>query len=406
MGVHRDVLEGVRVVDFCWAGVGPMTTRHLSDFGAEVIKVESMTRVEVCRRAGPHANNRRDQDSSTQFGNYNSNKLSISIDVKHQEGIELLKRLVRVADVVTDSFSGGVMKRLGLDYPALRKIKPDIIAASLSLMGQTGPRTGWRGHGNILQALGGLNHLTGWPERQPFAPALAFTDYWVPQLWATAIVAALAHRQRTGQGQFIDCSGLEGAIHATGSAVLEFTANGVPRTRSGHRHPSYAPHGIYRCQGADRWCALAVASDEQWRSFCRATGNNAWAQDQRFATCQGRAQHAEELDRQITSWTQEHPASEVMHIAQGAGVAAGVAQTISELHEDPQLKHRGHFWEWPAPEYRQFTYEGPAFKLSKAPARLQRPSPKLGEHNAYALQDVLGLADAEYADFIARGVIN
>ncbi|MBI3954135.1 MAG: CoA transferase [Chloroflexi bacterium] len=406
MGSHRDVLEGVRVVDFCWAGVGPMTTRHLADFGAEVIKVESMTRVEVCRRAGPHRSAPPDQDSSTQFGNYNSNKLSVSINVKHPEGVELIKRLLRVADVVTDSFSGGVMERLGLGYPQLRQIKPDIIAASLSLMGQSGPHSEYRGHGHILQAMGGLNQLTGWPERQPFAPALAFTDYWVPQLWATAIVGALAHRQKTGQGQFLDCAGLEGAIHATGTAILEFTANGTVRARSGHRHPGYAPHGIYRCRGQDAWCAIAVASDEEWQSFCRALGNPPWTQDERFATCGGRAENAAELDSRITAWTQERSAPDAMRLLQQAGVAAGVAQTVRDLHDDPQLKHRGHFWEWPDPDFRKFTFEGPAFQLSKTPARLRRPSPKLGEHNSYVFLEVLGLADAEYADFIAQGVIN
>ncbi len=401
----RDVLEGIRVVDFCWAGVGPMTTRQLADFGAEVIRVESSTRVDTSRRSPPHRTGVRNQDSSTGSGNYNSNKLSISVNVKHKEGVELVRRLVTVADVVTDSFSGGVMQRLELGYDKLKEIKPDIIAASLSLMGQTGPHFYFRGHGNILQAMGGLNHLTGWPERQPFAPALAFTDYWIPHLWATAIMGALAYRRRTGKGQFIDCAGLQGAIQATGSAILEFTANGTVRTRSGHRHPSYAPHGIYRCLGEDSWCALAVGEDREWRGLCSLMGDPSLAEDERFASASARAEHVEELDKLVTAWTQTRPAREVEGVLQGAGIAAAVAQTVRDLHEDPQLKHRGHFWEWPGEEFRQFTFEGPAFRLSKTPARLQRPRPELGQHNSYVFTEVLGLADAEYADLIAKGVI-
>ncbi|MBM2824622.1 MAG: CoA transferase [Dehalococcoidales bacterium] len=398
-------LSGIRIVDFGQGAIDPMTTSFLAGFGAEVIKVESYRRLDFIRRDNMYADGVRDPDRNYHFSRYNQNKLSVLIDLTQPKGVALAKKIVSIADVVTENFTVDVIHRLGLDYEVLSKVNPNIIMLSACFGGQTGPYREFRGQGSLIHALQGLNDLTGWPDRSPAAPAAAFGDHYLPYLWATIIIAALERRRRTGRGMFIDGSSFEGCLDVLDTAVADLDVNGRVLTRRGNRHPAAAPHGVYRCQGEERWCAITVFTDEEWQSFCRVLGNPPWTLAERFSTLTGRVGNADELDRLVEEWTRQQKAEDVMLKLQEAGVAAGVARNVKDLHQDPQLIHRGHFWETTDPAMEAFTFESPSSRLSRTPARFMRPGPLLGEHNGYVFLELLKLTPEEYEQLLQEKVI-
>jgi benzylsuccinate CoA-transferase BbsF subunit len=400
----RQLLEGIKVADFTWALVGPITTKVLSDYGAEVVKVEGRTRPDSRRIAAPFKDNVPGLDRSCTFNPYNTGKLSLALNLARPRGIEVAKKLVSWADIVVDNFAGGAMKRMGLGYEELQKIKPDIIMLSSCPMGQTGPYPTAPGIGVHMTALAGLNCIAGWPDRD--ATGLdSYTDFISPHFNALAILAALDYRRRTGQGQYLDLSQYEDCIHFMAPLALDYTVNGRIDKRAGNRVNDAAPHGAFRCLGDDRWCAIAVSTDTQWNSFVRVIGEPPWTGDSRFATLLGRKQNEDELDKLVEEWTIAHCAEEVMMHMQSAGVPAGVVQTAPEvLDQDPQFAHRHFFWEVDHPEVGKYRAPRPAFILSKSPCEVKR-APLLGEHNEYVLKKILGLPDEEIAELVIEGVV-
>ncbi len=403
----RQALEGVKVVDFSWYAVGPQTARHLADHGAEVIRVESAsTKIDLLRTSGPFRDGISGVNRSGYFANQNPNKYGITVNLKLPKAVEIAKRLVARADVVTESVTGGVMERLGVAYDNLKKVKPDIIMISMSAQGRGGPCSNHSCFGHVLQALCGVNHLVGWPDGYPVGAYGPYTDYFVPHLAATVVMAALAYRQRTGKGQYIDVSQLEAGIHCLETVILDYTANGREQSRMGNHHPYASPHGAYRCEGQDRWCVIAVFTDEEWQSFCQVIGNPKLSQDPRFSTLSGRLDSADELDRLVEEWTVNYPPEQVMEMMQAAGVAAGVTKNAKDLHEDPQLKHRNHYWVLTHPEMGHSTYDSPAYRLSKTPCQPRMPAPCLGEHNEFVCTQLLGMSDKEFVGLMAEGVFD
>ncbi len=398
-------LSGIRIIDFGMGIIEPTTSCYMADFGAEVIKVESYSRLDFMRGAEFYVGEKRDPDTNVAFNRYNQNKLGALINLKHPKGVELAKKLVGVADVVTESFASGVIKRLGLGYEELRKVKPDIIMLSSSFAGQTGPYHEFKGQGALIAALQGLDELTGWPDRRPISPSAAFCDFYISWVWVVAIMAALEYHRRTGKGQYIDGSSLEGGLDILDTGIADYSVNGRILKRRGNRHPAAAPHGVYRCQGEDRWCAISVFGDAKWRSFCRVIGNPAWTSGEQFSSLLGRLQNHDELDRLVESWTMEHNVEEVMLKLQKAGVAAGVVKNAKEMYEDPQLAYAKHFWEPKEPGMEAFTFEAPSALMSGTPARFQRRAPLLGEHNDYVFGKLLGLDSEEYVKLMEEGVI-
>ena len=405
--MQRKPLEGVKVADFTWAFVGPITTRTLASYGAEVIKIEGGVkagRMDSQRFAGffkdgiPGGVNR-----SSDFNMINAGKLSVTLNLAHPKGVEVAKRFVAWADVVVENFSGGVMERLGLSYEELKKVKPDIIMLSSCTMGQTGPEAWLGGVGPNLTARSGITHIVGWPDRPP-AYLGAYTDYIAPEFNALAILAALDYRRRTGKGQYLDMSQYEGVLHFVTPLLLDYSVNRRVANRMGNRLTYAAPHGAYRCRGEDRWCAIAVFTDEEWESFCRVIGNPAWSNDSKFTTLLARKKNEEELDRLVEEWTINYSPEEVTSMMQAAGVPAGVLETAEDMLEhDPQLKHRHYFWELDHPEVGKYRTARPSFVLSKTPYEMRR-APLLGEHNEYALKKVLGMSDEEIAELVIEGV--
>ncbi len=400
----KKALEGIKVADFSWAVVGPHTTKALADYGAEVIRIESSTRLGIARTGGPFKDGIDGVNRGGSFGQYNTSKLSITLNLRQPKGVEVAKRLVAWADIVVENFAGGVMKRIGLGYEELKKVKPDIIMLSASMMGQRGPHASYRGFGAFLAALAGFNYITGWPDREP-AEIGPYTDYIAPHFGIPIILAALLYRRRTGKGQYIDLSECETGVHFLTPLLLDNAINRRVANRMGNHSPYAAPHGAYRCRGEDRWCAIAVFTDEEWESFGKVVGNPAWTKDAKFSTLLARKKNKEELDRLVEEWTVNYSAEEVMTLMQAAGVAAGVLQTGEDLLEhDPQLKHRHFFWELDHPEIGKYHAPRSPFVLSKSPGELRR-APLLGEHSEYALKEILGMSDEEVAKLVVEGII-
>jgi benzylsuccinate CoA-transferase BbsF subunit len=324
--------------------------------------------------------------------------------MNHPKGIKLVKRLIAWADVVAESFTTGVMERWGLSYEEIKKIKPDIIVYRTNMQGHTGPYSRLPGTGVNLVGLTGFAHLCGWADRLPSNPYGPYTDSIAPRFGAAMLIAALDYRRRTGKGQLLDMSQFEAGVNFLAPLMLDYFVNHRVAGRVGNCCPYAAPHNVYRCQGQDRWCAIAVFSDEEWQSFIRAIGNPLKAQDKKFSTLLGRKKHELELDRLVEGWTINHTAEEVMELLQEAGVAAGIVETNQDLFQDPQLRYRNHFWNMNHREIGQFPYLGQAGALSETPAEMRMPSPCLGEHNEYVCKEILGMSEAEFDQLLIEGV--
>ena len=401
-------LADIRVVDFTWVGVGPLLTKYLGDFGAEVIRIESRTHLDMFRYAPPFVDAQPGVERSGHFLNLNTSKWHVTLNLNHPKGRDLARRLIARADVVAENFASYVMEKWGLTYDDLRRVKSDLVMISLSMEGRTGPHRDTSGFGTVLQAAAGLCHITGWPDRPPAVPGVAYTDWTTPFFGLVALLAALDHRRRTGQGQYIDVSNLEVGVNCLETAILDYTVNGREQTRAGNEwmigdRPGMAPHGVYRCLGDNRWCALAVCNDQEWHRFGVVLGNPAWTQESRFATALSRVRHRGELNTLVEAWAMRHTAEEVMRQLQAVGIAAGVVQNAADLDHDAQLTHRGQAVLLDHPEVGRQRYDGPGFHLTASPARL-RPVPLLGQHNAAVFKGILGLSDAEYQALDAEGV--
>lgn len=401
---HKHALEGVKVLDFSWSAVGPLVTKHLSTHGAMVVKVESKQRVDVGRTYYPMKDNIPGIERCGWFDMYANGKYSIGLNLNHPRGIELVKRAVAWADVVVETFSPGVMRKWGLDYPELVKIKPDIIMISLTLLGQDGPLAKRSGFGLQMQAYAGFTDIVGWPDRSPTGNACPYTDGISPWYAVVALLGAIDYRRRTGKGQYIDLSQYEAGITFLSPAILDCVVNNRGWSAKGNRSSSAAPHGVYRCQEDDRWCAIAVTNDEEWEAFCKVIGNPEWTKESRFSTPLARKRNEDELDKLVESWTINYPREQIMLILQQAGVPAGFVEDARDLLEDEQLKHRRHFWYLDHPEMGVHAYEAPSCRLSKTLAEIRR-SPLFAEHNEYICTKVLGLSDEEFVELLASGVL-
>ena len=421
-------LQGVRVTDFSWFGAGPYVTRLLAAYGAEVIRIESNTKIDGMRWQAPRKPDvTATYNISGMFNNFNPGKLGITLNMNHPKGIELARKLIAISDVVLDNFYPAAMEKWGLTYEKLVEIKPDIIVTTMPVMGITGPYTLWRGFGTSVRTIAGMDYITGNPDRPPIGTGMAaLPDFTCnPYHAATAILSALHYRNRTGKGQFIELAQFESTVCWTETAILDYTANGHIQIGMRNRLPHAAPHGVYRCMGEarevdycampesvperkkkeERWCAIAVFTEEEWRSFCTVLGNPSWTEDERFSTFDARKANEDELDRLIEEWTARRSPEDVMMLMQQAGVAAGVVQDGEDLlSRDPQLKERG-FYVWlDHPEAGRIAHDGLTFALSATPGEIRR-APLLGEHNELVYGEILGLSEDEVNQLITEGVL-
>lgn len=398
-------LDGVRVVEFAAYAAGPMVGKHLANFGATVVHVESRTRPDGLRtNYPPFKGNRPDPDAAGWFAFCNDTKYSVTLNLKHPRARPVAERLVRWADVLIENYAPGVMARLGLGYEAVRAHNPRIVYLSSCNMGQTGPRAAQKGFGSQLTSQAGFTHLTGDPKDEPMLLFGPYIDFVAVGFGLVAVLAGLDYSRRTGRGVYIDLSQYEAGVHFVLPAVLDYEANGRILQRAGNRSPHAAPHGVYPCRGEDRWCAIAVEEDAQWQALCRVAGHPEWATDPRFATATARKRHEAELDALLEGWTRQQEAGELAEALQAAGVPAAPVQRTSELFTDPQLRHRDTWRQLAHPVLGSFHYLAPPFSLSDSPARVSR-SPLLGEHNNWFYREVLELSEDEVKELEAEGVL-
>ena len=398
-------LSGLKVLDFMWVIAGPLFTRMLADYGATVIKVESDERLDPVRGSAPLKDGQPGMDTSALFASFNAGKLGVTIDPGHPAGREVVLDLVRWADVVTESFSPKAMKAWNLDYPVLREVNPSLIMLSSCLMGRSGPRAMVPGYGNMASALAGFHDLTGWPDRSPAGPFLAYTDTMAPRIMAVSLLAALERRRVTGEGQHIDVSQTEAAIHLLAPAILDYEVNGRIWRRMGNRDLQLCPHGVYPARGEDRWVAIACQSDAAWRSLCEVMGRKDAAQDPSLATAEARRQQADDLDNFVSDWTRRRDGREVESVLIAAGVAAHTVQNTAECEADPQLRHRHHFQAATHPSVGELVVEASRFRLSRTPAQVSRAGPELGEHNMQVLEGILGYDSERIAAVLSSGAM-
>jgi crotonobetainyl-CoA:carnitine CoA-transferase CaiB-like acyl-CoA transferase len=414
----RQPLTGVNVADFSWFGAGPICGEILGCYGATVVRVESESHIDGLRAIGPFPPGKTGYNVSGYFNNYNANKLSLTLNLNTDRGRELALRLVAWADVFLTNMTPRIIERWGLTYDKLVAVRPDIIAAYQPMQGLDGPHRDFLGFGAVLGPITGYNHLTGFPNRAPSGMGTNYPDYVInPGHTATAIVAALRHRRRTGKGQRVELAQLESSVAALAPALFDYTANGRSQTRAGNRLPHAAPHGAFRCQtikvptpfgeaDEQRWCVIACFSDDQWSRLRAAIGDPDWARDARFDTHAGRKQHEDDLERHLEAWTSERLPEEVMSTLQAAGVPAAVVQNARDcLENDPHLRERDYYVYLDHPEAGHNAYDGSGFRLSKTPAQFRTPAPCLGEHTHQVAKEILGLSDDEIADLLIEQVL-
>jgi len=402
-------LEGIRVAEFAWVWAGPYAGVLLSTLGAQVIKVEGPKRLDLTRRSvvWPRAEEaplKIGPDAGMAFNTMNLNKRSLALDLSQAEGRELALRLASQCDVIYDNMRPGAMVKLGLDYENLQRVNPGLIVASSSGRGHGGPETEYLGYAMVHQGVAGGAYISGYPDDHPTHSG-GDVDLMNAITLAFSIVAALHHRERSGEGQFIDYSQCEGVSSILGEVLLEYEMTGKIPERAGNAHRSSAPHSVYRCWGIDRWLAIEVHSDEEFGRLAATMGRSELAEDPLFATAAARKQNEAELDRIIGDWTRERDRDWLARELLGAGVAAAPSRDARDLYADSHLRARGSFATVEHPEWGDLELVGPPFRIEGRDLSPRR-APLLGEHTDAILEGLLGLSVEELADYRRRGVVD
>ena len=389
--MNRLPLTGVRVADFSWIIAGPTATRHLALMGAEVIKVGSARRPDPSTRGSA-------------FHVYNQSKKYTALNLSQQRGKELALDLVAQCDVVVENYAAGVFERLGLGYDVLSKVRPDLVMVASSGTGHTGPDRDYVAYGSLLQHYTGWNSISGYPDSEPIKGGL-WADPWVGMELAMITVAALNHRLETGKGQYVDFSMAEALSASLPEALLEFQMNGSEPVPLGNKDRNFAPHGVYRCAGDDRWIAVEVHTSEQWRSLCEVIGRADLSADTDLDTPEGRKARENELDRAIGAWTTEIDDGEAFHTLQRAGVPCGLSLDMGRLHSEPQLNEGGYLREIEYPDGTERILPTLPWRFDRSSDFQLGPAPELGRDSGYVYSELLGLSDAEVEALTEEQVI-
>jgi crotonobetainyl-CoA:carnitine CoA-transferase CaiB-like acyl-CoA transferase len=375
----------------------------MGSLGAEVIKIESIQRLDNLRLMGgyPQPDG---YEWSAAFNTVNVNKYSVTLDLNHPRGKDIFKKLVKESDVVTNNFSSRVMENLSLSYEVLREINPQIIMLSMPGYGTTGPWRNYVAMGPNIEMLAGTPMISGYPDGSPMLNGY-IADPFASLAGAVAVMVALKHRQRTGKGQHIDLSHVQAITSFNAQPIMDYMMNGRIQPRKGNRHESMAPQGVYRCKGEDEWVAIAVSSEEEWTNMCDAMGNPSWIREPRFSDPVTRYSNHDALDKLIEAWTCQKDKHYVVQVLQKAGVASAPVLLSSELLSDPHLEHRGFIQEITHPVTGTYKQQGFPAKFSETPVRIRMPAPTLGQHNEYVLTKLLGLTTDEIRQLAEEKVI-
>ena len=401
-------LDGIRVTDFTWIVGGPYSTRTLADMGAEVIKVEARTRPDNIRNYRNQYDDIADPFPYGAFDNYNRSKLGVTVNARHPEGLNLLKELVSISDIVAENFRAGVLDRWGLGYEEMRRQRPDIIYLSLSGYGETGPYKDYASHFHIVQAMCGFTALSGYEGELPVVTASS-GDTTSGLHAAMAYCIALEHRSKTGRGQRIDAAMMTCVANTMGTAYMDYAINGREARPNGNRlpYPAASVEGVFRCQGEERWVAIGVYNEEEWQAFCEVIGRRDLLRDPRFELIYDRLEHWQELEGEVGKWTQSRTAEDAMAALQEAGIGAAVVENVQDLMErDEQLKHRKYYVDaWhPDRSVGTLRIDGVVPKFSETPGEVRRAAPMIGEHNEYVFGELLGLSTQRMNELKEEGV--
>ncbi|MEQ8486075.1 MAG: CoA transferase [Pseudomonadales bacterium] len=397
-------LSGLKVLDLFWVVAGPGATRMLADYGATVVHVESSRRVDMVRNVPPYIGGVQDLERAACHHTTNCNKLNITLDLGTEQGRAVLEDLVRWADVFTESFAPGVVARMGFDHARVRALNPNIIMVSSCLFGQDGPWSPYAGYGNLAAAVSGFHALTGHPDQPPTGCFGPYTDFTSVRFNALAILGAVEHRARTGEGQYIDMSQVEAALHFLGADCLAWLRDGVVLGPIGNRDREHAPSGVYPVAGDDRWIAIAADSDEAWSVLAEVAGlDDLLARGVR--TLAERRAAEDEIDARLAAWTSGQDGVELEARLQQAGVPAHRVLDTHDLHDDAQLRHRGHYLPVSHRHFTPAVVESTRLRMSRSLPRAPEFAPWFGIDNERVLANLLGYDEARIRDLEAGGVL-
>jgi crotonobetainyl-CoA:carnitine CoA-transferase CaiB-like acyl-CoA transferase len=397
------LLQGIRVIDLSMGWAGPLATRHLADLGAEVIKVEACQRPDWWRgwEATPQWVAEHGYEKAVAFNTVNRHKLDVTLDLTSVDGKTLLKRLVAGADAVVENYSGAVLRKLGLDYAALSAVNPELVMISMPAFGSTGPWRDYRAYGSTVEQSSGLPHLHGRADDPPVMLHVAYGDPVAGLNGAAALLIALRHRRRTGQGQHLDLSQAASLFPLGAHGIIEQTVTGTAPLRRGNRAADAAPHGVYPCAGEDEWITLQVFDESQWLRLLALAGSAL----EHFGGLDDRLQRVGELDAAVAEWTQQYPAQVLMQQLQNAGIPAAAVCASMHLVSDPHLRARGFWTTVDRAHVGPQPHPAAPYREGAAPYPIDGPAPTLGQHNRAVLSALLGLSDAELDDLERRQVI-
>lgn len=398
-------LDGIRVADFTWVWAGPTCTMQLAHMGAEVIRMETSTRICTLRMLPPWAGGAPNPNSAGYFNQYNQGKRGVTLNLAKPEGAAIAKRLVEMSDIAVDNFAAGVINKLGLGYDELRKINDDIIMMSMSGYGATGPEKGYVSYGPAQVPMSGLSSLTGYRGYGPMHVGMSYGDPTAGLHAATAVIAALFHRDRTGKGQYIDMSQWESSMVVIGEAFMHQVMNGSQPERDGSHDAHMSPHNVYRCEGEDRWISIAVRTDDEFRILAGVMGKPGLADDPRFKTLADRKANEDDLDAEVEVWTADKDPFELTETLQAAEIAAYPPLKNSEVIENEQIAARDFWVEHEHPVAGVRRHAGIPWRMSETPLRVERPAPVMGQDNEYVFGEVLGMTSDEIAGLVEREVI-
>ena len=396
--------EGIRVVDFGWVWAGTVLGHILAEHGAEVIKIESRKRLDGLR-LGRVFELGDTLELNPAFHNNNRSKMSITLDWASPKGHEIIKELIKKADVVNENFSVGTLEKHGLGYEELKKIKPDIIMLKLAPTGQYGPESNIMAYAPLMSAIAGIDSMLGYKGDRPLGFKHAYGDVMATLTGAFVLMTALRYKKRTGKGQYIDLSECETTSSLIGEPFMDYFMNGRVAECMGNFRPGMAPHNNYKCAGNDKWVSIAVKTEEEWKAFCKAIGNPAWTKETKFTTLHKRLANLEELDKHVTAWTNTLGDYEATEILQKAGVAAAPVLTIEGVFFDPQFQERGIFMTVEHPVAGDLTLYDLPWQASGLGRKPPRYAPLLGENNDYVFGEILGMPKMEIDKLVEEKVI-
>ena len=387
----------LRILDFCWVGAGAFVTRILADMGAEVIKVESHAHPDNLRLSGPHKPGARHLEGSGYFASRNTSKKSLALNMGRPEARAIAKKLASRCSIITNNFRPGVMERWGLGYEDIRAINPSVIYLAMPMQGTAGPHTSYIGFGSTIAAISGLVEMTGLPDRAPIGTGTHYPDH-VPNPGHSLVglLAALFHRIRTGEGQYIELAQLESTANLMGPQIVNHSAGGPLLHRNGNRRPGSVPCGVFPCAGVDVWCAIEVEDDAGWKALAAALGNPAWMADPALATLPGRTAQIDAIEKNLANETRARSAEDLVAQLQAHGVASSMVETSADVCADPQLHARGYWRQIDHAEMGRITVNVPPFfSVEDGRKRDPGPPPLLGEHTLEIVTSLLGMTEQE-----------